>query len=110
MSVREEEVLTRDELREWMTTHNFSVHGLARALGVWPTTVERWRSGSRKVPRSLRWKLVVIALSTEAPNTVAGQAAIREAALLSIDAVSNPTRGRRSVWARRNGRAVPPSQ
>lgn len=42
--------MTNEELREWMREHGYSIHALARKLGVWPSTVQRWRDGSRKIP------------------------------------------------------------
>ena len=48
--------MTADELRVWMAERGYSVRGLARALEaatlrpVWPSTVQRWRSGESDVP------------------------------------------------------------
>ena len=42
--------MTPDELRDWMTLHGWSVRRLAQSLGVEPSTVQRWRSGDRRIP------------------------------------------------------------
>lgn len=48
--------MTAAELRALMSERGYSVRGLARALEaatlrpVWPSTVQRWRSGESDVP------------------------------------------------------------
>ncbi len=43
--------LTNDEFRSWMSTHRYTVRSLAARLGVWPSTVQRYRDGSRCIPQ-----------------------------------------------------------
>ena len=51
--------MTPAAFRAWMLAHAWTVRGLAVALRVAPSTVQRWRYGSRPVPPYLP-----IALST----------------------------------------------
>lgn len=46
-----------DDLRAWMTEHEYSVRLLARALGVSATTVSTWRTGRHEIPSYLRLAL-----------------------------------------------------
>lgn len=45
--------MTADELRAWMDEHGRSVRDLAVELGVYPSTVQRWRDGTRAIPSML---------------------------------------------------------
>ena len=64
--------MTRDELREWMKKHRWSVPGLAAQLEVHPTTVQRWRSGGRRLPGDLavRLRAIEIMMVAEADGSV----------------------------------------
>lgn len=45
-----DDVLTPDDLDDWMKEHAYSVRGLAAELGIAFTTVQRWRNGSVPCP------------------------------------------------------------
>jgi len=46
-------MMTGEELREWMQAHGYSVRKLAAALGVQPSSVQFWRTGTHKCPKLL---------------------------------------------------------
>ena len=48
------------ELRGWMARNGYTVRGLASALGVRPSTVQRWRMGERAIPTYLELALAGI--------------------------------------------------
>ena len=49
--------VTPEAFRVWMAAHQWTVRGLAIALGVAPSTIQRWRDGSRPVPPYLNMAL-----------------------------------------------------
>ena len=49
-----------DQLKQWMRTHERTVRGLAGELAVQPSTVQRWRNGSRPIPVYLHLALAGI--------------------------------------------------
>ena len=56
--------MTGTELKSWMHEHRYSIHRLAGALAIHPSTVQRYRTGELKVPR-----VVCLALDSLARNT-----------------------------------------
>lgn len=42
--------MTSTELRDWMVAHRYGVRSLARALGLHPSTVQRYRDGVLPIP------------------------------------------------------------
>ena len=54
--------MTSNELRAWMAAHHWSVAGLAAQLDVYPSTVQRWRSGQRRIPGDMPVRLHAIEL------------------------------------------------
>ncbi len=53
--------MTGDELKQWMREHGRTVRGLAWELGVSNSTIHRWRSGDRTIPKSVELALVTLA-------------------------------------------------
>lgn len=45
--------MTGNELRDWMKRNRYSIHGLADALGIHASTVQRYRTGELTIPRML---------------------------------------------------------
>ncbi len=58
--------MTADELKGWMTRNGYSVRGLARDLGLSPTTITYYRSGKRPVPRTFALALDTLELRRQA--------------------------------------------
>lgn len=48
---------TPEELRQWMEDHGFTTLPFALELGVEPSTVRRWLSGTSGMKRWLSWSL-----------------------------------------------------
>ena len=53
--------MTPRQLRRWMEREGYSVRSLAERLGVEPSTVQRWRDGSRTIPPFLELALERVA-------------------------------------------------
>lgn len=45
--------MTAEELRAWMKEHGWTVRALAASLGTYPSTVQRYRDGTRPIPPML---------------------------------------------------------
>ncbi len=43
--------MEQGDFRAWMTAHGYSVRRLADELGVRPSTVQRYRDGTRPIPK-----------------------------------------------------------
>ena len=50
-----------EELRDWMEQHGRTVRGLAYELEVSNSTIHRWRSGDRPIPKAVELALVTLA-------------------------------------------------
>jgi transcriptional regulator with XRE-family HTH domain len=45
--------MTKDQLREYMKKHNFTVESLAERLGMTNQGVKHWLSGAREIPEPI---------------------------------------------------------
>ena len=61
-----------DELKAWMKRYRRTIRGLAVELGVSRATVERWRAGEARIPRSVELALLVLAEREPPPRGTGG--------------------------------------
>ena len=52
--------MSREDLREWMRTHNMSADELAEMLGLTTQAVLYWTQGKRKIPEPIGRLLVFL--------------------------------------------------